>query len=269
MPIALFSVMLSPTALAWGAKGHLIVGQVAEAQICVSTREALSFDLDDESIVEAGLWPDKIRGYDRWAYTKPWHYINVPDGVDIEKAKRSGKGDVLSAIAAQREELEYDSNLMKARREALRFLIHFVADVHQPLHVGRQEDLGGNRIKVRSEQSLGSSNLHRYWDTDVLAEVSDPRAYAAELLARVEPELVGWQPLQPLDWARESADFRAAVYAYPEPPPGEKVYLDQAYYAKARQIADQRLVLAGLRLAAELDSLYCGSEERRARKQGR
>jgi hypothetical protein len=250
--------LVSPAVLAWGASGHRIVGHIAAARVCDSTREELAVVLDGVSLAEAGLWADKIRGYERWNYSKPWHYINVPDGMDPAEVEPSARGNVLSAIELQQEELDYGSNLMRARRQALQFLIHLLADVHQPLHVGRREDQGGNTIKVRSGQVRGTSNLHRYWDSDVLAGVAqEPQAYAASLLARAEPELAGWEPLELHDWARESADFRPLIYQFGAGAGQNPVQLDAAYQRQALVIVEQRLVLAGLRLAAQLDSLYC------------
>jgi hypothetical protein len=253
--------LVSPVVFAWGATGHRIIGHVAEARVCESAREGLALELQGVSLAEAGLWADQVRDYERWNYSKPWHYINVPDGMDPEYAERSVKGDVVSAIEMQLEELDYGSNLMRARRQALRFLIHLLADVHQPLHVGRREDLGGNKISVRSGQVRGTSNLHKYWDADVLAGVAqDPQAYAAGLLARAEPELAGWEPLELNDWARESAEFRPLIYQFGSAAGQNPVQLDAAYQQQALAIVEQRLVLAGLRLAAQLDSLYCTTD---------
>ena len=257
----LLGVMLLPQlSFAYGAEAHAIIGHVAERFLCADTRDAL-LDIDpDYSLAEAGVWADRIRGNADWDIARPWHYINVPDGMDPMQVERPAKGDVLSAIELQQEDLEYGLNLARAERQALRFLIHFIADVHQPLHVGRQEDLGGNTVKVRSAQTRRTSNLHRYWDSDVLANVADPRAYAAGLLARAEPELAGWQPGELADWARESAEFRPLVYEFVPAETGGPVMLDAEYQRRALQIADQRLALAGLRLASELDSLYCSND---------
>lgn len=257
-------------AWAWGAKGHRIVGHVADARICDSTRETISAILADESIAEAGIWADTIRGQKRWAYTKPWHYINVPDGIDPAEADRVAEGDVLSAIDDQTVELQDEVISMRAQRDALRFLIHFVADVHQPLHVGRRDDLGGNKIEVRSNLFRGKSNLHKYWDSGVLKPVAQgPQRYAEELLALAGPGLASWTPGDPLDWARESAEIRPLVYDFPPGKAGEPALLDEAYQAHALEIADQRLAQAGLRLAAQLDARFCSAKERQARREVR
>jgi hypothetical protein len=248
--------------LAFGATAHLIVGAVAEEKLCVSTSEAIEPLLDGYTLGETGLWADKIRGYSQWDYAKPWHYMNVPDGVAIAAASRRPEGDVLFAIGEMQQHLadpQLDDN---EHAEALRFLVHFVADIHQPLHVGRRDDLGGNKVKVSYEPAAGQrwkkSNLHKYWDSGALnSAVENPSAYAAELLAAMEPDLAEWQPGSPADWAAESMKLRPEVYNFPPGGRGTPVRLDAAYRARTLEILDQRLLLAGLRLAATLNQQYC------------
>jgi hypothetical protein len=251
---------------AFGSNAHLIIGYIAEERVCDSTRMALEPLLDGYSLAEAGLWADKIRGYSQWDYAKPWHYMNVPDGVAIADARRSAKGDVLAAIQEMDHQLDGPAHNneqdLKGQADTLRFLVHFIADIHQPLHVGRRDDLGGNKIKVTFEPAPGKrpkkSNLHRYWDSDVLnMAVENPQAYAADLMTRKQPDLAGWQPGDPLDWATESMAFRGEVYNFQVGEGGVPTRLDAAYRARALEILDQRLVLAGLRLAATLDAHYC------------
>jgi hypothetical protein len=254
--------LISVHVLAFGTNAHLIVGAVAEEHICASTRLAIEPILDGYSLGEAGLWADKIRGYSQWDYAKPWHYMNVPDGVAIDDARRRPEGDVLSAIAEMNRRLDDPTLDAKERAAAFRFLVHFVADIHQPLHVGRRGDLGGNKIKVFYEPARGKrpkkSNLHRYWDSDVLnLMVENPQAYAAELMVRGGPDLADWQPGKPADWAAESMKLRPEVYDFPPGDRGAPVRLDAAYRARTLEILDQRLLLAGLRLAASLDAHYC------------
>jgi hypothetical protein len=93
----------------------------------------------------------------------------------------------------------------------------------------------------------------------------DPQLYAEKLLARAGPGLTGWTPGNPLDWARESADFRPPVYDFLPGVAGEPAVLDEGYQAQALEIAAQRLALAGLRLAAQLDVRFCSAKERAAR----
>jgi hypothetical protein len=267
--IALLSVPIQ--VWAFGSNAHLIIGYIAEERICDSTRMAIEPLLDGYSLAETGLWADKIRGYSQWDYAKPWHYLNVPDGIAVADARRNPKGDVLAAIVemdrqlydtANNEEQDKEEQDIKEQAQALRFLVHFIADIHQPLHVGRRDDRGGNKINVTFKPAPGKrpkkSNLHRYWDSDVLnMAVVDPQAYARKLMATLQPDLADWRPGNPLDWATESLDYRAEVYDFPLAEGSAPARLDEAYRVRALEILDQRLVLAGLRLAATLDARYC------------
>jgi hypothetical protein len=261
-------LLASAGVMAFGANAHLIVGAVAEENLCPSALEAIEPLLDGYTLGEAGLWADKIRGYSRWDYAKPWHYMNVPDGVAIAAASRRPEGDVLFAIGEMENRLDDPALSNKEHTQALRFLVHFIADIHQPLHVGRRDDLGGNKIKASYEPAAGKrwkkTNLHKYWDSTALnTEVENPQAYAADLMAtrnRVrEPDLADWEPGKPADWAAESLKLREVAYDFPPVGRGAPVRLDAAYRARTLEILDQRLLLAGLRLAATLNQHYCAA----------
>lgn len=209
-------------------------------------------------LARAGVWADRIRSQPQWDKARPWHYINVPDGVPVREARRAKGGDVLSAIKRFSRELRDEDRPPGQRQEALNFLVHFVADLHQPLHVGRQSDLGGNRVNVRVGDRV--SNLHRYWDSLVLLPALDnPRAYARRLLAELDPQAAaGWRELDPYAWAEESMALRPAVYDFMRPERSmEPVVLDAVYQGRALEIIDQRLLQAGIRVAASLDAVFC------------
>ncbi len=257
-------LLYSVSVHAFGINAHLIVGYIADEHICVSTRVSVATLLEGGSLAEAGLWADKIRGYSQWDYARPWHYMNVPDGVAITAADQHPGGDVLSAIEEMNRRLRDAALDQQAQANALRFLVHFVADIHQPLHVGRREDLGGNKVQVSYEAIPGKRpkrvNLHQYWDSGALdTAVEDPQVYAASLMDRLAPDLADWQAGTPEDWAYESLALRAEVYAFAAGEGGAPARLDAAYLAQALDILDKRLVLAGLRLAASLDALYCNA----------
>jgi len=254
--VAIFMLYAPQVVHAFGAKAHRIVGHVAEYYICPETRSALEQLMPEYSLAEAGVWADKIRGYPDWAYTKPWHYINVPDGVPLSAASRATAGDVLAAINQFNAELG-DADLTDMQRlKAFYFLVHFVADVHQPLHVGRQSDLGGNRVDVRVNDR--KMNLHSYWDSYVLDDLEDSTAdYGLLLATRSAPAVAAWQDSEPRDWVVESQDLRPEVYDFAAPAESGRPNLDEFYQARAREIVDLRLAQAGIRLAAMLNNVWC------------
>jgi hypothetical protein len=178
----------------------------------------------------------------------------------IRAFRHPPEGDVLEAIERFGAGLANRTLPRHARSEALRFLVHFVVDVHQPLHVGRAADRGGNEIDVRSGPE--TVNLHRFWDTDVLAlRGLSAERYAARLrpaLAAVPAEL---STAAADVWAAESLALRPTVYAFGSRPlgagPQAAVELGDDYVAAATATAEQRLVLASARLAATLNGLWC------------
>ena len=254
-------VAFSAAAHGFGPTGHRIVGAVAAGYLCSEARETVAGLLAGQSLANAGLWPDRIRGDPAWRHSAPWHYVNVPDGVPIEQASGGERGDILQAIGRFSAELADESLPAGQRAEALRFLAHFVADVHQPLHVGRADDRGGNDIAVSVAGKR--SNLHRVWDAEVLlradrqargiddaAQVDIVRALTADRVAELQADAV-------LEWARESWALRHNVYAYSEPEPARGVVLGEAYLGRAREISMLRLSAAGVRLAGLLNGLFC------------
>jgi len=250
---------------AYGPTGHRLVGQIAAADLCPEAEVAVASLLDGESLADAGLWADRIRSNPSWRHASPWHYVNVADDAPIETATGGARGDVLQAIARFRQEMTDDGLSAAKRAEALRFLVHFVADVHQPLHVGRADDRGGNRIAVTLTGKR--SNLHQLWDGQALLRADRvEQGYrvadqARAIRARAGPDYVKLQRAPVLAWAREAQQLRPLVYAG-VPRPGEPAFEpDAAYLDKAREITLSRLSRAAVRLAGVLNAAWCNSPD--------
>jgi hypothetical protein len=204
---------------------------------------------DGDDLGEIGLWADRIRSDPEYADTSPWHYMNIADGESLAEFEHPPEGDVLWAIARFSSRLGNESLGRDARSEALKFLTHFVVDLHQPLHVGLAEDRGGNEVMLRFRGER--TNLHRFWDTHAVVQAGQSlRANTAEV-TRLAAASVADAGTDPLQWAQESLDLRARVYDFgsAEPP--------QAYLDFAAQVTQERLVLASLRLAATLNGIFC------------
>jgi len=243
---------------AYGPLGHQIVGDIAASYLCDRAATRVHGLLDGESLGRASRWADWIRSEPKWRKSLPWHFINVADDGDVADATGRSGGDVIWAIRKFRDELA-DSDLDKSRRaRALRFLAHFVADVHQPLHVGRQEDRGGNKIAVVIDGRV--SNLHRFWDAQwLLKQDRKQRGYAmagqvASIRALAAGRIDAWQSAGVLEWARESQALRPTVYAFGSASPAE---LDAQYTTAALAISRERLSAAGVRLAGLLNHIFC------------
>ena len=246
-----------PSALAFGPTGHGLVGVVAENYLCADAKREIDLLLNGETLARAGLWPDWIRSKAQWEHSKPWHYINVDDDEPVEGVTGQVDGDVIQAIIRFRAELADERLDAERRANALRFLAHSVPDVHQPLHVGRASDRGGNTISMRVAGK--KTNLHALWDAESLLQM-DGLKFNDEvrlLAALAEADSQAIRAAGPLEWARESQALRGFVYAFPSRQRGFPVEPDAAYLSAARTIIRLRLAQAAARLARQLNDIFC------------
>lgn len=257
--LAAFLVLTVPafasTVQAWGDIGHRIVAELAWRQLDPSAKaevERLLKADGSDSLADVASWPDHLRDdptqKDLGKATAKLHYMDFVDGhcvyvkpVDCKDGECVVGGlEKYVAILGDRHKSEAE------RAQALKFVVHFVGDVHQPLHAGNRDDKGGNDYQVQFDGK--GSNLHKVWDSGMLytRDLKWP-AYADRLAAEGPVKLP--KPIPPLDnpyaqWAEESCSIVAANGFYPD---GHAV--DDAYVAKYLPVAETRLRLAGKRLA--------------------
>ncbi|MEZ5364612.1 MAG: S1/P1 nuclease [Bryobacterales bacterium] len=239
-------LLCAASAPAWGPTGHRVVAILAEERLDPALVARIRVILGGDSLADVSTWADEARNLPNWRHSGPWHYVNIGDGETYKSSRKEKRGDVLRAIERFQKDLTKRSGSLQKQRDALRFLIHFVADLHQPLHVGRAEDRGGNLIEV--DWFGRRSNLHRVWDSDIIAQQRISFTRWAASLPRPTPEQAAlWAKSKPLDWAVESQRLRPAVYRIRD---GK---LGQPYYADSLPIVRERLTQASVRLAALLE----------------
>ena len=240
-------------AYGYGAAGHRIAGLIAQDRLCAEAEQEVRTLGRGGGLDELGLWADWIRGEPQWQHSAPWHYMNIPDGELLEDYRHPPEGDVLWAIGHFAGVLRATDRPPDERRDALRFLAHFVVDLHQPLHVGRESDRGGNRIEVIP--GTGEPvNLHRFWDTEAVALAGlDVEGYVRSLAGLIEANAEEWEQDALLGWARESQALRPDVYDFG----GRGNRLSPEYVENAERITRLRLAQAGVRLAAEVNRALC------------
>ena len=272
---ALLTLAISPTALAWSALGHRMVGELAQRHIspaALAQVELLLAGEPDPTLAGVADWADRLRDLDpeRFKATSRWHYVNTPPGLDCDyDAARDCPGGncVIGAIQAQRRILADRSQPLEARRDALKFIVHFVGDVHQPMHANNHDDLGGNRYQVSLRTELQpeayarkhyvdgvmGTNLHSIWDYYILGvEGLDLHAYADRLNALPWPPEGtpnGTPPVAPVAWAFESCNLLDSRDIYPA-----KHTMDDAYLDAMRPLAEQRVRQGAWRLAQLLNA---------------
>ncbi len=234
---------------AWGAKGHRAISLVAERYITPETRYAVEELLDGETIAQASTWADEIKSDRKWDFASPWHYVNLDDGETYASAPKNPAGDVIEAIRRLRKVLEDPSQPRQKRAEALRFLIHLVADIHQPLHVGRRSDRGGNDVKVFWFGR--ETNIHAVWDSSMIDHWDLSYTELASFLKMpTEAERKRWRKDGVMDWARESIAYRPKIYEIGDGRLGYEYGYVHGPFLK------QRLVQAGVRLAELLNDAF-------------
>ncbi len=244
MKTALFLLLLSPLSFGWGPEGHHAVARLAQTRLNAKASAAVR-DLLGGSMVEVSTWPDEIRSQRR--ETGPWHYINIP--IDAARTRSADycpkEGCVVSKIDDFVKTLKTSTNRAE-RTEALKFLIHFVGDMHQPLHCGDKKDRGGNDTKV---VYFGQEfNLHRIWDSDLLARMDKDEDH---LVKSLKPSWwAGWRLSRGSvdDWAWQSRDI-SRDFAYKKLTP----QLSDAYQKSAEPAIRLQLRRGGIRLAKLLN----------------
>jgi hypothetical protein len=300
----LFLLLFLPSCVsAWGCKGHQTVALIAERQLTPEARQLVEKLLAENPVdrelkrycgnanrdllLDAATWPDDVRNDLK---NGPWHYIDIPRGTPrgpLEPFCGSG-GCITKAIAEQLAILKDRNADLSKRADAVRYLIHFVGDLHMPLHATTNNDEGGNCVPVRyfrrrpqEHHNSFTPNLHSLWDTAILErdmEGADSSEYAELLVQRFSADFSKWQNqgIHVDDWAWESHGLAESV-VYGELTPkipaespapvhscrdanniGERMlqlhaYVDEPYQEAAAPVIQKQLALAGVRLALILN----------------
>ncbi len=236
--------------LVWFELGHRTVALIAEGRLTPHTAAAVRDILGGQDMSDASLWADQIRGQRR--STGPLHYVNIPLTVTTyDPATQCRDGQcIIAAIESERRVLADPKATSVERAEALKFLIHFIGDLHQPMHVSDDNDRGGNDTQV---QFFGAgSNLHKVWDGQLIeqAGVRSSDQYLAQLKQQMASlDLSAFERGSVVEWAMEGHQI-AAENAYQIP---RNRQLGAAYEAANIPLVDLAIIKAGVRLAAVLN----------------
>lgn len=239
------------SARAWGNLGHQTVARLAQMQLtpAAQTQLAQLLALEPGSTLESiSTWADDTRD----AATASWHYINFPRGQCHYEAQRDCPEGACVVGAIERQSAVLVSRLPDAEKlVALKYLVHLVADMHQPLHAGHQDDRGGNRYQLQA--FMVGSNLHALWDAGLLRQRGESLAQLSQRLLASGPHPTAAE----LAWsAGKVAEESCRVVASPGFYPPHLVGLD--YMDRFAPLLDQRLAFAGARLAHLLNLLLSG-----------
>ena len=245
--------------LSWGKTGHRTVGRIAANHLSVKTQQSIQNLLGNETLCNVSTWADEIRSNPAYRHTATSHYINLPLGLDynafVQAITGMKKENAYSALLKYRAQLA-DTSLPKAKRvEALKWVVHLVGDLHQPMHVAREEDKGGNDVQVRYRDK--GTNLHSLWDSKLIETKGLNDSVMALRLDRISnTRIKQWQKDEVMQWVWESYIISSQLYQEVEAL--GTTTLPKNYYSKHINIARERLQKAGIRLAGYLNNIFDG-----------
>ncbi|MFN8253163.1 MAG: S1/P1 nuclease [Ferruginibacter sp.] len=242
--------------LAWGTLGHRIIGEIADSYLSKKARKNIAAILGTESVAMSSNWADFIKSDPSYNYLGNWHYINIKSGLTEEAFKAYLDADTATdaytkinflATALKKDDLPQDKKIMY-----LRLLIHIVGDVHQPLHVGRLEDQGGNRIRVLWFKD--SINLHQLWDDRLIAFQQLSYTEYATAVNHAGKEEVKAMKNEPVStWLFNSYQIAEKIYGEIKTPYQK---LDYKYNFDYVDILNRQLLQGGVHLAGLLNEIF-------------
>jgi S1/P1 Nuclease len=262
-PLLILLAITSPVSLAWGPAGHRIVAGIARNHLSSAARSRVRVLLGNDDLAAISVWADDIKS-DR-PETFGWHFVDIPmnssgfsesrDCYQPNERRPQTMQDhhncVVDRILLFKQVLAKQSTTQQAQIEALKFLVHFVADIHQPMHA-IAEARGGNDIHITefgpSQCGTRPCNLHFAWDMGLIEHSHrSERQYAYDLESLItRRNLSSAAHSSPQDWANESFQLAKRVWI------NDGGSVDETYYKASIGILDKQLALAGLRLAAML-----------------
>ena len=241
-------IFLTNYLFAWGNTGHRIVGKIAEERLSNKAKRQIRNIIGHHDLAYISIWADKIKSDPNWKHAYDWHYATIPDGEVYEAGKHPGqlieKINEFSTIAIS------SKSDLKQKKQAIKWLVHLVGDLHQPLHVGNGNDRGGNDVKVKWFGE--ATNLHKVWD-EKLFEIQNLSytEYAHFLgLEFDESECLKWLVRDMEFYAHESMKYRKVCYKY------ENNNLSYDYIFSTKPVLDMRLMQAGVRLANLFNNIF-------------
>ena len=248
-------LLLSAKALAFGAIGHQQICNLAYQLVKPSTKQQIDALLaigPEQEFAKGCVWPDEVRREPAYQFTAPHHYLNVSrQQQQVKPTDCAAKGCLLSALQHYASLLK-QGGTTRQKAEALLFYSHFIADLHQPLHVSYADDLGGNKTAL---YYFGQPwNLHGVWDTAMLKSLGypeNPQLAANKLTQQQLNTIRRWQSGQPLVWAQQSLDQTRRIYRDYKP----GMLFSQSELERDCPVVEQRLLQAAVRLAWQLDQL--------------
>lgn len=249
-----FSCIFLTTANAgvkWGPTGHRTVGQIASQYLTPKAKREIKRLLNHESLALVSTYADEIKSDKRYNKYYTWHYINMPLEGDYDVSKQNPNGDLVSGIAYCKSVIKDKNASDEDKAFYLKLLVHFIGDLHQPLHVALEEDKGANDFKV--QWFYKDTNLHTVWDRKMIEEYGMSYSELAKNADYVTADQIKEiQKGTVIDWVNETHKLTREVYASAKE--GDNLRYEYSY--KFMNIARRQMQIAGIRLAKTLNDLF-------------
>ncbi len=235
----------------WGKTGHRTVGAIAENYLSCKTKKKIAKLLNGESLAYGSIYADEIRSNPKYNEFAPWHYVNFDSGKKYGETPVNPKGDIIQGIKTCILKIRKSETSIADKQFYLKFLVHLIGDLHQPLHLGNAVDKGGNTIDV--EWFNTPSNLHRVWDSEMIDSYKMSYSELADNTKMLsKTELITIQSGSLLDWVYESKGLADKVYASAK----KEDHLKYKYMYDFFPVVEKRLHKSGIRLAYLLEHVF-------------
>ncbi len=234
----------------WGPEGHKIVARIAEGRLTPQARMGVSELLGDESMMDVARWPDEVRKQPKYAWTN-FHGVTLSAGADrFVYTRDCRKSCVVKLLSRCTERLKNPETSREDRIVALKCIVHFVGDSHQPVHAERAGDKKSPQVDFFGRDA----RLHAVWDGLILLRAGKPWERYAEELSKIKTaQAAKWAAtVDPSEWVNES--WQCTVKYVRDLPADNKI--TPAYCKRALPVLEQRLQMAGVRLAATLNAIF-------------
>jgi hypothetical protein len=235
----------------WGQTGHRTVGEIASKHISKKTSTEIEKLLNGESLAYVSIYADEIRSNPDYNSFAAWHYVNFNGDKKYKEEPVNPEGDIVQGIKKCIVAIRDKNTNEKDKAFYLRMLVHFVGDLHMPLHAGNKHDKGGNDIKLKWFGD--KSNLHRVWDSDMINHYQMSYTELANNIDIISKDKIAeFNQGTLVDWAHESRALAIKVYKDAE----KEEYLGYKYMYHNFPIVKNQLEKAGIRLALVLNEVF-------------
>lgn len=235
----------------WGPTGHRVTGEIAEKHLKKKVKRKIQKLLEGESLAFVSTHADEIKSDKHYDKFYSWHYVNMPLDGNYETTEKNPKGDLVTGIKHCIKVLKDENSSVKDKQFFLKMLVHFVGDLHQPMHIGRKEDKGGNTIKL--EWFHKETNLHRVWDENLLNRWNMSYLELAKNAKELtKEEFKAIKAGTVADWVNETHQITKRVYNSMQ----EGENLKYRYSYDYMPLVREQLQKGGIRLATLLNDIF-------------